>query len=625
MGRGSGRVWRQMFLTVFFASVMFTLGAGLSPEAIALEKDFTGDAKSDLGVLYDYDQGTSKFWTFTSDGANFTPAISWASNPGWFNAKRSKVVSGDFNGDAKSDLAVLYDYDEGTSKIWTFTSDGANFTPAISWASNPGWFNAKRSKVVSGDFNNDGLDDIAVLYDYGGGTSKIWTFTSDGTNFTPAISWASEPGWFTASRSKLVSGDLNNDGFDDLSVLYDYDGGTSKIWTFTSNGVNFTPAIAWASNPGWFNAKRSKVVSGDFNGDARSDLAVLYDYGGGTSKIWTFTSDGTNFTPAISWSSNPGWFTASRSKIVSGDFNGDTRSDLAVLYDYDGGTSKIWTFKSDGTNFTPAISWASNPGWFTAPRSKLADEADDDVFMTRPIDYVIGYSVLGRPIMATRIGYGNRRYLFIGVHHGDEPQGGRVLELFRNHLIAHPEVIPADVEVWILPYLNPDGLASGTRWNARGVNLNRNYWTNDWGLYDVTSLSILEMSGLAPMSDMSAIVTGTPFTFNYPGPQPFSEPETAAIANLCAGTSFRAMISIHDMEGNVYWGQHGQDLAYLYSAKTGLPVAGGLFISGDATRWIGQAYGSPAITVEMTEEQVYASPTTTFNVFLPAFMETLGY
>jgi hypothetical protein len=234
-------------------------------------------------------------------------------------------------------------------------------------------------------------------------------------------------------------------------------------------------------------------------------------------------------------------------------------------------------------------------------------------------------SVLGRPIIAKNIGDGCRKYLFIGTHHGDEPQGGRVLELFYDYLVDHPEAVPEDAEVWVVPYLNPDGLAVGTRWNARGVNLNRNYLTNDWGSYDVTSASSLELSGIVPISDMSVIVTGTPFTFNYPGSKPFSEPETTAVANLCVHTSFRAMISIHDAEGCVYWGQTGADLAYLFSNWTGLPVAGGLSISGDATRWFGQTTGGAATTIEMTAAQADANPTVTFNGYLPALLASLYY
>lgn len=604
---------------VLAALIFIMLSASASARS-----DVNGDGWSDIVGLYNYGNALTGAWVITSDGTGATPGLAWAGAPGNWDWNRSSVVTGKFNNDTLADQVVLYNYGNASTGAWLFRSDGALFTPSLVWSSGAGNWDWRRSKIAAGDFNHDGLDELYVFYNYGNASSGLWIFQSNGTTFTPTLVWTSGPGNWDWNRSKIAVTDFDKNGYDDLAILYDYGNSSTRVWVMKSNGALVTTNIAWSSGQGNWDWNRSCLVAGDFTGDANGDVGVLYRYDNSAVGLWFLESNATTVTPDLAWSSGQGNWDWSRSKITAGNFTGDSRDDVAILYDYGGSSTKIWYLRSNGATATPAIAWSSNPGSWDWRSTKLANSGDDCAGV-EPVNILIGYSVLGRPIMATRIGNGSRRYLFIGVHHGDEPQGGRVLELFRDYLVAHPEAVPMGAEVWILPYLNPDGLASGTRWNARGVNLNRNYWTNDWGLYDVTSMSILEMSGLAPMSDMSATLTGSPYTFSFAGAGPFSEPETVAVANLCMSTSFRAMISIHDSEGRVYWGQTGADLAYLFGSRAGLPVVGPLSISGDATRWFGQATGGPAITVEMTGAQADANPAAIFNAYLPAFLATLNY
>jgi predicted deacylase len=105
----------------------------------------------------------------------------------------------------------------------------------------------------------------------------------------------------------------------------------------------------------------------------------------------------------------------------------------------------------------------------------------------------IGYSVERRPLYVAQSGSGPVRVYVIGGVHGDETEGRSMID----SLARSPN--PA-VTLRILRDLNPDGTAAGRRFNARGLDLNRNW----------------------PASNFDPSSTG--------GAQPLSEPETRALA-----------------------------------------------------------------------------------------------
>jgi protein MpaA len=93
----------------------------------------------------------------------------------------------------------------------------------------------------------------------------------------------------------------------------------------------------------------------------------------------------------------------------------------------------------------------------------------------------IGRTVLGRPIVALHFAaadYARPRHaaLLFGAIHGDEPLGVHCLA----ELIGELGRPAAGRETWIIPALNLDGLAAGSKNNANDVDLNRNFAATSW-------------------------------------------------------------------------------------------------------------------------------------------------
>jgi hypothetical protein len=67
------------------------------------------------------------------------------------------------------------------------------------------------------------------------------------------------------------------------------------------------------------------------------------------------------------------------------------------------------------------------------------------------------------------------KVLFFAQQHGDERSGKDALLFLIRDMARRPSLLPADVDLWILPMMNPDGAEAGTRRNASGADLNRDH------------------------------------------------------------------------------------------------------------------------------------------------------
>ena len=184
-----------------------------------------------------------------------------------------------------------------------------------------------------------------------------------------------------------------------------------------------------------------------------------------------------------------------------------------------------------------------------------------------------GHSVQGRPIQAVRTGAADapRTVLVVGDLHGNERAGRAVVRVLRR---TRP---PAGVQVWTVASLNPDGERAGTRHNARGVDLNRNF-PDRW------------RGG------------GRPWEVFHPGPAPASEPETRALQRLVRRLRPDVTVHYHQRLDLVVVPRRNGDraLARAYARRTRQRTAFLADYRGTATGWQNATFpGTTAFVVEL--------------------------
>jgi len=134
---------------------------------------------------------------------------------------------------------------------------------------------------------------------------------------------------------------------------------------------------------------------------------------------------------------------------------------------------------------------------------------------------VFDVSEKGNNIYVLELGTGGNTTLIFGAFHGDEQTGFHLVTQLAETLEAKPELMNKNARVILVPVLNPDGMLMRTRTNANGVDINRNFPTQNW----------------------SAEYSKKRY---FPGSKPASEKETRVAMKMIEQYQPDKIISIHD-------------------------------------------------------------------------------
>jgi protein MpaA len=184
----------------------------------------------------------------------------------------------------------------------------------------------------------------------------------------------------------------------------------------------------------------------------------------------------------------------------------------------------------------------------------------------------LGKSTEGRAIRGRRFGGPGPALLIFGGIHGDEPATVEALIDLAPRAAAAPR---AGTAIWLLPAVNPDGIAAGRKNSAHDVDLNRNF---------------------PARSFVTAHAPGY-----FPGAAPLSEPETRVIADLIADEAVAAVVAVHAPFACVNHDGPAADWAAAVAAACGWPARAdiGYPTPGSLGSWLGVDRGLPVLTLEL--------------------------
>jgi hypothetical protein len=316
--------------------------------------DFNGDGKTDLACYLGNGASgpNAGVWSVALSTGSGWKVESWSGGEGPALAVTGQCVTGDFNGDGKTDIACFTGF---AGEIWAVSLSTGSGWQTQSW--NGGPLLATEWNVVpipgqcfAADFNGDGKTDLACS----DGVDSVWSVALSTGSGWNTESWSGGPVVPLPITQQCLSGDLNGDGQADLACWTGEGGG----WAVAlSTGASWNASV-WSGGPvpvdEWnVISVPNQCFAADFNGDEKTDLACS----NGTNGTWNVgLSTGTGWN-AESWSGGPVVPLPMTQQCLSGDFNGDKKADLDCWTGEGGG----WAVAlSTGSGWNASI-WSGGP------------------------------------------------------------------------------------------------------------------------------------------------------------------------------------------------------------------------------------------------------------------------
>jgi len=257
------------------------------------------------------------------------------------------------NAAGRYDTLVLRNMGGKRAALVQLVAENGAFTQRELWRSKKGAFDTRKATFAAGDVNADGIADGIVLYELGGGRSRLLIYRSDGFTAKQVVAWTSKRGAFKRAKAKLAVTDLDRDGRDDLLVLYDRGRAGVALYSFISTGVKFKQKLAFSQRSGLIWSK-AQLAAGDVTGDGRGDGLILYAATAKKARLLVFSAKGSKLTKKVFWS---GAYAAGHARLAAGDVDSDGDCDAVCLMKQPNGKVRLDVFASSGKAFKKPVAW----------------------------------------------------------------------------------------------------------------------------------------------------------------------------------------------------------------------------------------------------------------------------
>jgi protein MpaA len=206
----------------------------------------------------------------------------------------------------------------------------------------------------------------------------------------------------------------------------------------------------------------------------------------------------------------------------------------------------------------------------------------------------VGKSVENRLIEKIVLGNGREGILFMASIHGDEAAGTSLMYHLADYLRANPYMLNGR-KIMILPRINPDGIKRSIRYNARGVDLNRNF------------------------------ETANRINSSRHGFEALSEPETRFIVQSIRECNPKRIITFHQSAACIDYDGPGRELAVHMAKYCDLQVRKLGAMPGSLGSYAGLTLGIPTITFELHKHSDQLSPEELWEQYGTAIIASILY